>query len=218
MHFPKNMAILITALTELSRPHDTFTSTFGTLSDRNNQGMDMRAALIKMNLEADDIFLSVPFGAPVIDIFCPLFDFRTSLEMAVICTLVQIYGLGSKCHLKCTVMIASEDKFRTTVWLNFAVRLERLPAQFSQPFLQTDFKRFLLISQRMNFPIGPNLEIQFHSGLVIVIGRILILAVNLVVIPMSFVLIRLCCAERLSGFDMHGLFNICVHIGYSSDK
>ena len=45
--------------------------------------MDMRAALIKMNLEADDVFLSVPFGAPVIDIFCPLFDFRTSLEMAV---------------------------------------------------------------------------------------------------------------------------------------
>ncbi len=195
MHFPKNMAILITALTELSRPHDAFTSAFGSLSDRNNQGMDMRAALIKMNLEADDVFLSVPFGAPVIDIFCPLFDFRTSLEMAVICTLVQIYGLGSKCHLKCTVMIASEDKFRTTVWLNFAVRLERLPAQFSQPFLQTYFKRFLLISQRMNFPIGPNLEIQFHSGLVIVIGRILILSVNLVVIPMPFVFIRLCCAE-----------------------
>ena len=134
--------------------------------------MDMRAALIKMNLEADDVFLSVPFGAPVIDIFCPLFDFRTSLEMAVVCILIQIYGLSPKCHFKCTVMIASEDKFRTTVWLNFAVRLERLPAQLSQPFLQTDFKRFLLIAQRMNFPIGPNLEIQFHSGLVIVIGRI----------------------------------------------
>ena len=191
MHFPKNMAILITALTELSRPHDALTSAFGSLSDRNDQGMDMRAALIKMNLEADDVFLSVPFGAPVIDIFCPLFDFRTSLEMTVICTLFQIYGLGPKCHLKCTVMIASKDKFRTTVWLNFAVRLERLPAQFSQPFLQTDFKRFLLISQRMNFPIGPNLEIQFHSGLVIVIGRILILSVNLVVIPMPFVFISL---------------------------
>ena len=48
----------------------------------------MRAALIKMNLEADDIFLSIPFGAPVIDIFCPLFDFRTSLEMAVVSTLL----------------------------------------------------------------------------------------------------------------------------------
>ncbi len=95
--------------------------------------MDMRAALIKMNLEADDIFLSVPFGAPVIDIFCPLFDFRTSLEMAVICTLVQIYGLGSKCHLKCTVMIASEDKFRTTVRLYLAVGLERRPIQFHEP-------------------------------------------------------------------------------------
>ena len=56
--------------------------------------MDMRAVLIKMNLEADYVFLSVPFGAPVIDIFCPLFDFRTSLEMAVVCSLVQIYGLG----------------------------------------------------------------------------------------------------------------------------
>ena len=180
--------------------------------------MDMRAALIEVNLEADYIFLSVSPGAPVIDIFCPLFDFRTSLEMAVICTFVQIYSLSSKCHLKCTVMIASEDKFRTTIRLNLAVRLERLPAQLSQPFLQTYFKRFLLIAQRMNFPIGPNLEIQFHSGLVVVIGRVLILSVNLVVIPMPFVFIRLCCAERLSGFDMHGLFNICVHIGYSFDK
>lgn len=185
------MAILITALPELSRPHDAFASAFGSLAYRNDQGMDMRAALIKMNLEADDVFLSVPFGAPVIDIFCPLFDFRTSLEMTVICTLFQIYGLGPKCHLKCTVMIASEDKLRTTVWLNFAVRLERFPVQFSQPFLQTDFKRFFLIAQRMNFPIGPNLEIQFHSGLVIVIGRILILSVNLVVIPTPFVFIRL---------------------------
>ena len=140
------MAILITALAKLSRPHDAFASAFGSLSDRNNQGMDMRAALIKMNLEADYVSLSVPFGAPVIDIFCPLFDFRTSLEMAVVCTLIQIYGLGSKCHFKCTVMIASEDKFRTTVWLNFAVRLERFPAQLSQPFLQTYFKRFLLIT------------------------------------------------------------------------
>jgi hypothetical protein len=32
--------------------------------------------------------------------------------------------LGSKCHFKCTVMIASEDKFRTTVWLNFADELQ----------------------------------------------------------------------------------------------
>ena len=70
----------------------------------------------------------------------------------------------------------------------------------------------------MNFPIGPNLEIQLHSGLVIVISQILVLSVNLVIIPTSFVLIRLCCAERLSGFDMHSLFNICVHIGYSFDK
>ena len=87
------MAILITALPELSRPHDAFASAFGSLSDRNNQGMDMWTALIKVNLESYDVFLSVPFGAPVIDIFCPLFDFRTSLEMAVVCALFQIYGL-----------------------------------------------------------------------------------------------------------------------------
>ena len=43
----------------------------------------MRAALIKMNLEADYVFLSVPFGAPVIDIFCSLFDFWMSLESVV---------------------------------------------------------------------------------------------------------------------------------------
>lgn len=90
----------------------------------------MLAALIKMNLEADYVFLSVSFGAPVIDIFCPLLDFRTSLDMTIICTLILIYGLSPKCHLKCTVMIASDDKLRTTVWLNFAVRLERLPTQF----------------------------------------------------------------------------------------
>ncbi len=77
------MAIPITALAKLSRPHDAFTSAFGSLSDRNNQGMDMRAALIKMNLEADYVFLSVPFGAPVIDIFCSLFDFWMSLESVV---------------------------------------------------------------------------------------------------------------------------------------
>jgi len=191
VHFPKNLSVFVAGLAKLSRPHDAFASAFGSLPDRNDQGMDMRTVLIKMNLETDYVFLSVSFGAPVINIFCPLFDFRTSLEMAVICIFVQIYGLSSKCHLKCTVMIASEDKFRTTVRLNFAVRLERLPAQFSQPFLQTDFKRFLLIAQRMNFPIGPNLEIQFHSGLVIVIGRIQILSVNLVVIPTPFVFIRL---------------------------
>ena len=97
--------------------------------------MDMRTALIEVNLEADYIFLSVSPGAPVIDIFCPLFNFRTSLEMAVICTLIQIYGLGSKCHLKCTVMIAAEDKFRTTIRLNLTVRLERLPTQLGQSFL-----------------------------------------------------------------------------------
>ena len=140
------MTILITALAKLSRPHDAFASAFGSLSDWNDQGMDMRTALIEMNLKTDDVLLPVSSGAPVIDIFCPLFDFRTSLEMAVVCTLVQIYGLGPKCHLKRTVMITSKDKFRTTVWLNFAVRFERLPAQFSQPFLQTYFKRFLLIA------------------------------------------------------------------------
>lgn len=56
--------------------------------------MDMRAALIKMNQEADDVFLSVPLRAPAIDIFCPLFDFRTSLEMAVVCMIVQIDRLA----------------------------------------------------------------------------------------------------------------------------
>ncbi len=84
------MAIPITALPKLSRPHDAFTSAFGSLSDRNDQGMDMRTALIKMNLEADYVFLSVPFGAPVIDIFYPLFNFRTSLEMVVVLILFKL--------------------------------------------------------------------------------------------------------------------------------
>ena len=144
------MAILITVLAKLSRLHYAFASAFGSLSDRNNQGVDMRVDLIKMNLEADYVFLSVPFGAPVIDIFCPLFDFRTSLEMDAVCSLVQIYGLGFKCHLKRTVMITSEGKFRTTVWLNFAVRLERFPAQFSQVFLFKE-KKLVGIKRQMLF-------------------------------------------------------------------
>lgn len=45
------------------------------------------------------------------------------------------------------------------------------------------------------FSVRANLEIQFHSGLVIVVGRILILLVNLVLIPTTFILIGFCCAE-----------------------
>ena len=84
MHFPKNMTILITALAKLSRPHDAFASAFGSLSDRNDQGMYMRTALIEMNLKTDDVLLPVSSGAPVIDVFCPSLDFRTPPEVAVV--------------------------------------------------------------------------------------------------------------------------------------
>src|SRR5699024_7486201 len=109
----------------------------------------MRAALVKMYLKPDNVFLSVSVGTPVIDTLCPIFDFFATVQVTVIRSFLQIDGLVSECHLKCPLMVATEDKLSATVRLNFAVRLERFPAQFSQPFLQTDFKRFLLIAQRM---------------------------------------------------------------------
>ena len=71
VRLPKDPAILEAVLPELRRPHDTFASAFGTLSDGNDQGMDMRTALVEMNLKADDGLLPVSSGAPVINVFCP---------------------------------------------------------------------------------------------------------------------------------------------------
>ena len=89
--------------------------------------MDMRAALIEVNLKTDDVFLSVSFGAPVIDILRPILDFIATVQMAVVRTFLQIDGLIPESHFKRPVMVASKDEFRTTVRLDFAVRLERLP-------------------------------------------------------------------------------------------
>ena len=130
MHLPKDPAVLVAVLPELRRPHDTFASAFCTLSNRNNQGMDMRTALVEMNLKADDVFLSVSSDAPVIDIFCPLFDFRAPLKVAVIRPLVLIDGLVSECHFESAVVVTAEDEFGTTIRLYLAVGLERMPTQF----------------------------------------------------------------------------------------
>ena len=146
MHLPKDPAVLITVLPELRRPHDTFASAFCTLSNRNNQGMDMRTALVEMNLEADDILLPVSSGAPVIDIFCPLFDFRAPLKVAVIRPLVMIDGLVSECHFESAVVVTAEDEFGTTVRLYLAVGLERMPTQLRQPVHKPYLKRLLLIA------------------------------------------------------------------------
>ena len=60
---------------KLCRPHHTLASAFGTDADRNNQGMDMRAALVKVYLKPDNVFLPVSVGAPVIDVLRPMFNF-----------------------------------------------------------------------------------------------------------------------------------------------
>ena len=76
--------------------------------------------------------------------------------------------------------------------MDLAVRLEGLPPQCVQPFLQANFKRFLLIAQRVDFTVRADLEIQLHSGLVIVVGQVQILPANLLLIPTPFVLVGLC--------------------------
>ena len=129
----------------------------------------MRTALVNMHLKTDNVFLSVSVGAPVIDILRPILDFLATVQVAVVRTFLQIDGLIPESHFKRPVMVSSEDKLSATVRLDFAVRLERLPTQFVQPFLQTDFKRFLLITQRMYLSVRTDLEIQLHSRLVIII-------------------------------------------------
>ena len=146
MHLPKDAAVLIAVLPELCRPHDAFASAFGTLSDRNNQGMDMRTALVEMNLKADDILLPVSSGAPVIDVFRPLFDFRAPMELAVVRLLVRIDGLVSECHFKGAVVVTAEDESGTTVRLYLAVGLKRMPTQLREPVHKPHLKRLLLIA------------------------------------------------------------------------
>ena len=124
-----------------------------------------------------------------------MFDFLAPAQVAIVGIFLQNYRLIPERHFKRPVMIAAKDKFCATIRLNLAVRLEWLPTQCVQPFLQTDFKRFLLIAQRMDFTVRTYLEIQFHSGLVIVVGQVQILPVNLLLIPTPFVLVGLCRAE-----------------------
>lgn len=58
----------------------------------------MRTAFVKMHLESDNVVLPVPFGTPIIDIFCPMFDFLAPMQMAVVGILFQIDGLIAKSH------------------------------------------------------------------------------------------------------------------------
>ena len=155
----------------------------------------MRTALVEMNMEADDVLLPVSSGAPVIDIFCPLFDFRTSQEVAVVRLLVQIDGLVSECHFESAVVVAAEYESGTTVRLYLAVGLERMPTQLRESVHKPHLKRLSLIAQRMDLPVGPDLEIQPHPTLVVMVVRILILSLDLVIIPASFIFIGLRRAE-----------------------
>ncbi len=41
----------------------------------------------------------------------------------------------------------------------------------------------------MYFAIGTNLKIQPHSGLVIIVGRVLIFTIDLIFVPMPFILV-----------------------------
>jgi len=155
----------------------------------------MRAALVKMHLKPDNVFLPVSFGTPVIDIFRPMFYFLAPKQMAVVCILFQIDGLIAESHFNSPVVIATENESGATIRLNLTVRLEWFPAQLRQAFLQTDFKRFLMIAQRMYFPVSTDFKIQLHSRLVIIICGVLIFPVNLVIVPTSFVFVGFCRAE-----------------------
>ena len=81
----------------------------------------MRTALVKMHLKTDNVFLSVSFGTPVIDILCPILDFLATVQVAVVRTFLQIDGLIPESHFKRPVMVASEDKLSATVRLDLAV-------------------------------------------------------------------------------------------------
>lgn len=130
VHIFQYPAIFIVVFPELCRPHHTLPSTLGTNTYRNNQGMNMWTALVKMYLKPDNVFLAVSLGTPFIDFFRPMLDFLATMQAAVFRTFLQIDGLIPESHFKCTVMIATEDEFRTTIRLDFAVRLKRFPSQF----------------------------------------------------------------------------------------
>ena len=155
----------------------------------------MRTALIKMHLKPDNVSLTVSFGTPIIDILRPIFNFLATVQVAVVRTFFQIDRLIPESHFNSPVVIATENESGATIRLNLAILFERLPAQLSQPFLQTDFKRFLMIAQRMDLPVRTNLEIQLHSRLVIIICGVLIFPVNLVIVPTPFVFVGFCRAE-----------------------
>ena len=70
----------------------------------------MRTAFVKMHLESDNVVLPVPFGTPIIDIFCPMFDFLAPMLMAVVGILFQIDGLIAKSHFNRSVVITAENE------------------------------------------------------------------------------------------------------------
>lgn len=56
LHFPKNSVIFVAVLSELRRPHDALVFAFGSLSDRNDQSMDMRIAIFEnRNLQLNSV-------------------------------------------------------------------------------------------------------------------------------------------------------------------
>lgn len=106
--------------------------------------MNMRTALVEMNLKADDILLPVSSDAPVIDVFhCPIswHCWRWQLSAPV-----QIDGLISECHFESAVLVATEDKSGTTVRLYLAVGFERMPTQLCESVHKPHLKRLLLIA------------------------------------------------------------------------
>lgn len=106
----------------------------------------MRTALVEMNLKTDDVLLPVSSGAPVIDVFCPLFDFPAPLEVAIVRPLVQIDGLAPECHFEGAVVVAAEDEFGTTVRLYLAVGFERMPTQLCESIHKSHLKQLFLIA------------------------------------------------------------------------
>ena len=63
----------------------------------------------------------------------------------------------------------------------------------------------------MYLAVGANLEVEMAVALVVVIGRVLVLRVNLVVCSATLVFVGLRRAEIFCGVDVHRLLDIGIH-------
>lgn len=74
-------------------------------------------------------------------------------------------------------MVTAKKELSTTIRLNFTIRHKWLPPKFRKSFLQSDIKKFRMISQRIYFSIMAYFKIKLHPNFVVMVSRILILPI-----------------------------------------